>query len=74
MKLRFRGVSLGGGECGEVSLVAALGAAADDLDRLLGLVVSGGDRGALDLHEWVCVYSWTISKFDSVPLRKYSPP
>ena len=74
MKLRFRGVSLGGGEGGELSLGAALSAAADDLDRLLGLVVAGGDRGALDLRELVCVRSGTISKFDSVPLRKYSPP
>ena len=77
MKLRFGGVSLGGGEGGELSLGAALSAAADDLDCLLGLVVAGGDRGALDLRELVCVYSGTISKFDGVPLRKYfvySPP
>ena len=60
MKLRFGGVSLGGGECGELSLGAALSAAADDLDRLHGLVVSGGDLGALDLRELVCVYSGTI--------------
>merc|ERR1712027_300873 len=46
--LRFGGVGLGGGEGGELSLGAALSAAADDLDRLHGLVVAGGDRGALD--------------------------
>ena len=74
MKLRFRGVSLGGGEGGELSLGAALSAAADDLDRLHGLVVSGGHLGALDLRELVCVYSGTISKLDSVQPRKYSPP
>ena len=77
MKLRFGGVSLGGGEGGELSLGAALSAAADDLDCLLGLVVAGGDRGALDLRGLVCAHSGTIPKFDGVPLQKYlvySPP
>ena len=49
-------------------LVAALGAAADDLDRLQGLVVARLDLGALDLRELVCVHGATISKLD----RKYS--
>ena len=68
MKLRFGGVSLGGGEGGELSLGAAFGAAADDLDRLLGLVVAGGDRGALDLRELVCVHSeWDNIKIGQCP-------
>ena len=68
MGLGFGGVGLGGGEGGELPLVAALGAAADDLDRLQGLVVARLDLGALDLRELVCVHSATISKLD----RKYS--
>ena len=61
MELRFGRVGLRGGEGGELPLVAALCAAADDLDRLHGLVVAGGDFGALDLRELVCAHSGTES-------------
>ena len=61
MELRFGRVGLRGGEGGELPLVAALGATADDLDRACWLVVAGGDRGALDLRELVCAHSGTES-------------